>query len=149
MTSRRVLGKWALASALVAVTVFGACGGGTSTTPAASKPGPTNASAAAGAQRFPDVVDVKVRHVGQTYSFEVTMTSPYDTPERYADGWRVKGPDGTVYGVKTLDHDHAGEQPFTRVQSGVTIPAGVEEVVVEGRDRVNGFGGTTRTVRLS
>ncbi len=43
---------------------------------------------------------------------------------------------------------HAGEQPFTRVQSGVTVPAGVEEVVVEGRDRVNGFGGMTRTVRL-
>ena len=77
------------------------------------------------------------------------MSSPYDTPERYADGWRVKGPDGTVYGVNTLDHDHAGEQPFTRVQSGITVPAGVEEVVVEGRDRTNGFGGTTKTVHLS
>lgn len=149
MTSRRVLRKSALAFALVAFPALGACGGGTSTTPAASKPAPTSASLAAGDQRFPDVVDVKVRGQGPTYSFEVTMTSPYDTPERYADGWRVKGPDGTVYGVNTLDHDHAGEQPFTRVQSGVTVPAGVEEVVVEGRDRANGFGGTTRTVRLS
>ncbi len=51
------------------------------------------------------------------------------------------GPDGTVYGEHELTHDHAGEQPFTRTQEGVAIPDGIDEVTIEGRDLVNGYGG--------
>ena len=106
-------------------------------------------SGAAEGQRFPDVVDVEVEPADDgTYQFAVTISSPYDTPERYADGWRIVGPDGTVYGVHELAHDHANEQPFTRTQSGVRIPEGVDDVVVEGRDLVNGYGGETLTVDL-
>lgn len=82
------------------------------------------------------------------WTIAVTIASPYDTPEQYADGWRVMGPDGTVYGVHTLGHDHANEQPFTRTQLNVEIPDEVTEVTVEGRDLVNGFGGPTLTVEL-
>jgi len=71
------------------------------------------------------------------------------TPERYADGWRVLGPDGEVYGEHTLTHDHAAEQPFTRAQEGVEIPDGVAEVTIEGRDLSNGYGGQTFTVELA
>lgn len=100
--------------------------------------------------RFPDIVDVDATRndADGTWSFAVTVSSPYDTPERYADGWRVLGPDGTVYGVHTLTHDHAGEQPFTRTQTGVEIPADVTAVTIEGRDLINGFGGTTLTIDL-
>lgn len=101
-----------------------------------------------GGQRYPDVVDVTVETDGDAYTFRVTISSPYDSPERYADGWRVMGPDGTVYGEHTLVHDHASEQPFTRAQSGVSIPADVDEVVIEGRDSEYGYGGTTRSVML-
>ena len=99
---------------------------------------------------FPDIVGVEATFDdgSETWSFAVTVSSPYDTPERYADGWRVIGPDGTVYGVHQLAHDHAGEQPFTRRQIGVTIPIDVDEVTVEGRDQANGFGGATKTVAL-
>lgn len=98
---------------------------------------------------FPDVVGVEVRTVADgTYTFDVTISSPYDTPERYADAWRVRSPDGTVFGIRELFHDHANEQPFTRSLTGVEIPPGVETVVVEGRDRANGWGGTTMTVDL-
>ena len=99
--------------------------------------------------RFPSVVAVDTEQNDDgTWDFSVTMTSPYDTPERYADGWRVLGPDGTAYGTHTLAHDHANEQPFTRRQSGVEIPDAVDEVTVEGRDLSNGFGGETVTVEL-
>jgi len=54
------------------------------------------------AQRFPDVVEVQVERSGEGYDFEVTISSPYDTPDRYADGWRVAGLDGTIYGEHTL-----------------------------------------------
>jgi hypothetical protein len=100
--------------------------------------------------RFPEVVDVAATYddAAGTWTFDVTISSPYDTPERYADGWRVVGPDGTVFGVHTLAHDHADEQPFTRRQSGVPIPADVVEVTIEGRDQQHGFGGGTVTINL-
>ena len=97
-------------------------------------------------QRHPDVLAVELRPTGErTYDVVVTVSSPYDTPERYADGWRVLDPDGAVLGTHTLMHDHASEQPFTRTQRGLTIPAGVTSVTVEGRDRLHGFGGATIT----
>lgn len=99
-------------------------------------------------QRYPDVLDVVVEKNGDTYDFTVTISSPYDTPERYADGWRVKDREGTVYGEHTLTHDHASEQPFTRQQTGVEIPPEVDQVIVEGRDKQHGYGGETVTVDL-
>jgi len=38
------------------------------------------------ADLYPDVVDVDAREVGDSWTMSVTMTSPYDSPERYADG---------------------------------------------------------------
>jgi hypothetical protein len=100
-------------------------------------------------QRFPDVIGVAVSaDPDGTYTFAVTMTSPYDSPDRYADGWRIVGPDGETLGEMTLGHDHAAEQPFTRTQTGVEIPGDVTTVTVEGRDTENGYGGTTRTVQI-
>lgn len=100
-------------------------------------------------REFPDVVEVDVHQEPDgTYRFDVTINSPYDSPERYADAWRVKSPDGTVYGVRELLHDHAAEQPFTRSLSGVEIPEDVDTVVVEGRDLQYGWGGKTVEVDL-
>lgn len=102
------------------------------------------------AQKFPDVVAVKVvqRSAG-VFDFDVTISSPYDTPSRYADGFRVMGEDGrTVHGVRPLGHDHASEQPFTRDLYGVKLPAGVRKVLVQGRDQQHGWGGGTRLVDL-
>jgi hypothetical protein len=93
---------------------------------------------------FPDVVAVEATSEGgDRWSFSVTLSSPYDSPDRYADSWRVVGPDGTVYAERFLTHDHAGEQPFARSQNGIEIPPDVNTVTVEGRDQVSGWGGTT------
>ncbi len=97
-------------------------------------------------QRFPDVLEAEVVPSGSgTFDVRVTMSSPYDTPQRYADGWQVLAPDGTVLGEHTLAHDHAGEQPFTRTQNGLEIPQDVDRVTVQGRDQRFGFGGGTAT----
>ena len=97
----------------------------------------------------PDVETADLRRESDgTYTLAVTISSPYDTPERYADGWRVLGPDGEVLGTHELAHDHAGEQPFTRTQTGLVIPDGVDEVRVEGRDLEHGYGGTTVVVAV-
>jgi hypothetical protein len=97
---------------------------------------------APGGDRYPDILEVELRPLGdRMYDVVVTMSSPYDTPGRYADGWRVLDPNGDVLATHTLLHDHAGEQPFTRTQQGVPIPDGVDEITVQGRDQANGFGG--------
>ncbi len=93
---------------------------------------------------FPDVVDATASRAGDgTWTIAATLSSPYDSPARYADSWRVLGPDGTVYGERFLTHDHAGEQPFTRSQPGISIPEEVETVTIQGRDQRNGWGGVT------
>jgi hypothetical protein len=104
----------------------------------------------ANGQKHPDVVGVRVASTAAgVFSFDATISSPYDTPQRYADGFRAMSEDGkTVFGVRPLLHDHASEQPFTRDLYGVQIPPGVRRVVIQGRDRQYGWGGKTQTVDL-
>lgn len=91
---------------------------------------------------FPDVLDATATRADDgTWTFAVTLSSPYDSPAQYADAWRVVGPDGTELGFRLLTHDHASEQPFTRSESGIVIPDGVTVVTIEGRDQANGWGG--------
>ena len=101
------------------------------------------------AQKYPNVVAAKVQPRGlDVFDFDVTVSSPYDTPQRYADAFRVTGKDGTVYGERLLVHDHAEEQPFSRDLHGVKIPHAVRVVVVQARDRQFGYGGKTAEVAL-
>lgn len=101
------------------------------------------------AQKYPDVIAVKVQARGvDTFDFDITVSSPYDTPQRYADAFRAMGKDGKVFGERKLLHDHAGEQPFTRDLYGVRIPQGVRVVVIQARDRKYGYGGKTPEVVL-
>jgi hypothetical protein len=113
---------------------------------------PTNSgveAATASEQRFPDVVGaVATQDQAGSWTFSVTLSSPYDSPGRYADSWRVRNAEGIVYGERFLTHDHANEQPFTRSQSGIRIPDTVSEVIIEGRDQLYGWGGTTLTLTL-
>jgi hypothetical protein len=97
---------------------------------------------------YPDVVDAAVTRDGGSYTFDVTVSSSYDSPERYADAWRIIGDDGNVYGMNELTHDHASEQPFTRSLAGVEVPDSVDSVTIEGRDLVYGWGGETFELML-
>ncbi len=149
------------APALAAAIALAACGDGDEGTPAAdgsasSAPSasvhlaPPDTALAPGddVQRYPDVVAAEATRDGDTWTFAVTISSPYDGPDRYADAWRVVGPDGSVYGERILTHDHAAEQPFTRSQSGIRIPAGIDTVLIEARDQRYGWGGGTINVDL-
>lgn len=51
---------------------------------------------------FPDVIDATAQPTDATWTIAATLSSPYDTPERYADSWRVLGPDGEVYAELVL-----------------------------------------------
>lgn len=100
-------------------------------------------------QKYPDVISAKVRsRAVDTFDFDVTVSSPYDTPRRYADAFRAMSPDGKVFGERILLHDHAGEQPFTRDLYGVKIPSGIRTVIIQARDQQYGYGGKTVEVTL-
>lgn len=132
--------------ALVTLLAGAACGG-SETSPSTSAPVGDLTSSTTALQQFPDIIDVAVSAQSDgTYTFEVTVSSPYDSAEQYADAWRIRGRDGSVYGTRELLHDHASEQPFTRTLSGVTIPTDVPSVEVQGRDLINGWGGETFTI---
>lgn len=104
---------------------------------------------AASEQRYPDVVAVEVRTAGpDRFDFDVTISSPYDTPQRYADGFRISAPDQVILGERKLLHDHQHEQPFTRDLPGVLIPPAVRTVRVQARDQRYGYGGRTFDVKL-
>jgi hypothetical protein len=100
-------------------------------------------------QRYPDVVSARVQQrAPDIFDFDVTVSSPYDSPQRYADAFRVMGKDGVVFGERKLLHDHAHEQPFTRDLYGVRIPAGIRVVDIQARDQKYGYGGKTVEVVL-
>jgi hypothetical protein len=83
-----------------------------------------------------------------TFDFEVTISSAYDTPQRYADGFHIIGSDNKVYGERKLMHDHETEQPFKRELTGVHIPSGINTVLVQARDQKYGWGGKVVQVSL-
>lgn len=129
--------------ATAALFAAGACGSDDEPTTAGSSPSSDEVE-----QLFPDVVAVEITPLsGRDFDVAVTLSSPYDTPSRYADAWRVLDAEGNELGVRELAHDHASEQPFTRQQT-VAIPAGIESVTVEGRDQANGYGGKTVTAEV-
>ncbi len=95
-----------------------------------------------------DVIEAKATKSGDGWRFDVTVQHADEGWEHYADAWRVVGPDGTVYGTRTLYHPHVNEQPFTRSLSGVVVPDGIDTVTVESHDSVHGWGGAQVKVSL-
>ena len=104
-----------------------------------------------------DVLFVKAQLAGDaTWTFLVTVEHPDTGWEDYADGWDVVLPDGMVVKpdpespfTRLLLHPHETEQPFTRSQSGVEIPPGIDQVIVRAHDLVDGFGGKEVIVDLT
>jgi hypothetical protein len=98
---------------------------------------------------FPDVLRAEVRMSGRdTFDFDVTVSSRYDSPARYADAFRVTTKAGQVLGERILTHDHADEQPFTRDLYGVKIPQGIKVVSIQARDQLSGYGGKSIDIVL-
>lgn len=96
-----------------------------------------------------DVIDVKATlEPAGTYAFDVTVRHADAGWAHYADRWEVTGSDGAVYGARILAHPHDNEQPFTRSQGGIAIPAETKKVIIRAHDLVHGFGGKEMMVEL-
>jgi len=104
-----------------------------------------------------DVTFVRAINTGEnSWTFHVTVEHPDTGWDDYADGWDVVLPDGTVIipnngdaFTRVLLHPHETEQPFTRSQSNIVIPADITTVTVRAHDIVDGWGGQEITVDLT
>ena len=95
-----------------------------------------------------EIVDAAATKSGETWTFRVTLAHGDTGWDHYADAWRVLTPEGEVLGTRTLHHPHVEEQPFTRSLSGVAIPDGVTEVMIEAKDSVHGWNDERVAVKL-
>jgi hypothetical protein len=93
-------------------------------------------------------VDV-VKSPDGTYRFDVTVSHNDEGWDHFANKWNVVGPNGEVFGTRTLYHPHVDEQPFTRSLSGVEIPQGTVLVTIRAHDLVHGYGGKVMTVEIA
>lgn len=129
----------------------------TAVTPAAATVPPLPTLEQVRSKANADVVYVRaVETSPHVWTFFVTVAHPDTGWEDYADGWDVVLPDGTVVLPKPdvpftrlLLHPHETEQPFTRSQSGIAIPAGVTQVTVRAHDLIDGWGGEEVVVDLT
>ena len=104
----------------------------------------------------PDLNFAQVTYVRATevsagvWRFDVTVRHNDQGWDHYADAWQVIDPrGGEVLGERILAHPHDNEQPFTRSQSGIAIPAGLNRVLVRAKCSVHGFGGREILVDLT
>jgi hypothetical protein len=104
-----------------------------------------------------DVIEVQATDRGSSgWTFRVTVAHPDTGWEDYCNGWDVVTDQGEVLKTSTSDqftrvllHPHEAEQPFTRSQSGIQIPAGIKKLIVRAHDLVDGFGGKEIEIDLS
>jgi hypothetical protein len=96
----------------------------------------------------PKVENVSAKQSGGYWSFDVTLNHADTGWDHYADAWRVVDMDGNELGLRNLAHPHINEQPFTRSLSGVDIPAGINEVGIQARDNISGWGSEIKKVKL-
>lgn len=80
--------------------------------------------------------------------FDVTVLHPDSGWDHYANGWEVLDADGNRLGFRELFHPHENEQPFTRSQAGITVPAGATVVYVRTRCNIDGWSDALFEVRL-
>ena len=74
-----------------------------------------------------------------SYEIEVLVQHNDTSWDHYADRWEVIGPGGKILGTRVLFHPHIGERQFKRKLRGVTIPEGVEHVIIRVHDKVHGY----------
>ena len=97
----------------------------------------------------PEVVNVKVVCPDSIEcDFSVTLRHADEGWDHYADRWEVIGPDGSVFGTRTLLHPHVREQPFTRSLSNVPVPPDIDRVHIRAHDSRHGYGSRETVVIL-
>lgn len=76
---------------------------------------------------------------GDAWTISVRLRHDDAGWDHYADEWRVVDSAGKILGRRVLYHPHVDEQPFTRSQAGIRIPADTPRVYIEAHDTLHGW----------
>jgi len=105
------------------------------------------ANATPGLANEVEIVKTRFEKHGDTWTVDTTLLHDDTGWDHYADKWRVVDVKGNVLGERILFHPHETEQPFTRSQGGIRIPAETKIVYVEAHDKVHGW--SNKRVRVN
>lgn len=86
-----------------------------------------------------EIVSAELVTDGRTWTVSTTLRYPDSGWGDFADEWRVVDGGGRVLGDRVLFHPHEDEQPFTRSQDGIVIPATTHIVYIEAHDKIHGW----------
>jgi hypothetical protein len=107
---------------------------------ARAKRAPAALAKAAAPRTGADVIAVVASGAAGAYQLAVTIRSPDQGCQQYADWWEVVSEDGRLLYRRVLLHSHRDEQPFTR--SGGPVPIAPDTVVwVRAHMHPAGYGG--------
>lgn len=99
---------------------------------------------------FAQVKDVvATKEASGSWCFGTTIWHNDEGWEHYADGWEVIDLEGNQLGYRKLHHPHVNEQPFTRSQCNIKIPAETSKAIVRAKCNKHGFGGKAMIVDLT
>ena len=76
----------------------------------------------------PEIVDASASGKPGAYNFSVTISSPDEGCDQYADWWEIISQEGELIYRRILLHSHVNEQPFTR--SGGPVPIEPDTIVL-------------------
>ncbi len=75
-----------------------------------------------------EVMQVVAKEQNQSYWFEVTIKSPDEGCDQYADWWEIIDEQENMLYRRILMHSHVSEQPFTR--SGGPLKLAPDKVII-------------------
>ena len=84
-----------------------------------------------------------------SWCFNTTVRHNDEVWDHYANACQVLDEEGNELGWRLLAHPHDNEQPFTREQCDIEIPAKISKVIVRAKCKVHGFGGQPVLVDLT
>jgi len=83
---------------------------------------------------------VITQNSGGTFRVDASVRHPDTGWDHYANNFQILDGAGNVLATRVLVHPHVNEQPFTRSQGGIVIPATIKKVFVRAKCSIDGDG---------